>query len=652
LTLARQLILVICVLFVLLFIGTLGIAVNNTRGYLDDQMHSHAEDTATSLGLSLKPALESGDVPLVETMVNAIFDPGYYREITIRKPDGSVLVERVLPVRIAGVPQWFVRLIPLEAPSAERELSAGWQRAGTITVKSHPGYAYRELWSVAIDTFWWFLGVFLMVSLLLGVALRILLRPLRAVEEQALAICDRQFPVQEQVPRTRELHRVVNAMNRMTQKVEQMLADQTALSENMRREANEDPVTGLANRRSFDARLNALMESRESFMTGALFLCQIADFKDYNDRHGFGAGDELLNEVGAALRRVFRGERGSILARFGGGNFAAVVRDVEREAAEALGDALSRELGSLQRRGYHDDADVGHVGIAYYQGNEDVSELLSRADMALRAASRKGANAWSLYDESTVTRTDVQTASEWLTTLREIIEQRRVVLHFQPVKRRLDGRVVHCEVLARITGAGGETLPAGVFIPMAERHGLSPAFDKVVVDSVIETLTRDRKGPTLAVNLSPASVHDPDFAEWLTERLNRAPEQARRLLLEAPEYGVTSDPAAAERFIRAVAPATAGFGLDHFGVGTVSFGHLKRFRLAYIKVDGSYIRSIDDTADNQFLVQSVADIAHGLDIQVIAESVETEPEWKILEQLHVDAAQGYYVGHPDDKIES
>lgn len=638
-------------LFVLLFVGTLAIAINSTRSYLDEQMHSHAEDTATSLGLSLKPALENGDVPLMETMVNAIFDPGYYREITIRRPDGSVLIERDLPVRIAGVPQWFVRLIPLEAPSAERELSAGWQIAGTITVKSHPGYAYRELWSVAVDTFWWFLGVFVLVSVLLGLALRIVLRPLRAVESQALAICDRQFPVQEDMPRTRELNRVVTAMNRMTRKVEQMLADQTELSENMRREANEDSLTGLANRRSFDARLNTLMESRESFMTGALFLCQINDFKGYNDRHGFEAGDELLKEWAGILRRVFAAERDSILARLGGGNFAVVVRDVEREAAEALGDALSRELGNLQSRGYYDDNDVGHVGIAYYQGRETVSELLSRADMAMRSASRQGANAWSLYDESTVTRTDVHTASEWLTRLKDIIERRQIILHYQPVQRRRDSAVVHYEVLARIAGTGDETLPAGVFIPMAERHGLGPALDRVVVDSVIERLERDDAGPTLAVNLSPASVHDPAFVDWLIDRLSKIPDQARRLVLEAPEYGVTSDQAAAERFIARLATTAAGFGLDHFGVGAVSFGYLKRFKLAYIKIDGSYIRGIDTTVDNQFLVQSVADIAHGLDIQVIAESVETEPEWQTLAQLHVDAAQGYHVGRPDAAIE-
>lgn len=650
-TLARQLILIICALFVLLFIGTLAIVINNTRSYLDDQMYSHAEDTATSLGLSLKPALESNDVPLMETMVNAIFDPGYYREITIHKPDGSVLIERVLPVRIAGVPQWFIQLIPLEAPSAERELSAGWQLGGSIVVTSHPGYAYRELWSVTVDTFWWFLGVFLLVSLLLGLALRIVLRPLRAVEGQALAICDRQFPVQEEVPRTRELNRVVTAMNRMTRKVEQMLTDQTELSENMRREANEDPLTGLANRRSFDARLDALLESRESFMTGALFLCQVKDFKGYNDRHGFDAGDELLKEWAGVLRAVFTQERDCIIARLGGGNFAVVVRDVDRGAAEVLGDALSRELGRLQSRGCYDDADAGHAGIAYYHGEGTVSELLSRADMALRSASRAGANAWSLYDESTVTRTDVHTASEWLTRLRDIIDRRQVILHYQPVKRRRDGGIVHYEVLARIAGAGDETLPAGVFIPMAERHGLGPAFDRMVIESVIDHLAGDEAGPTLAVNLSPASVHDPAFTDWLVERLRQVPRQARRLVLEAPEYGVTSDQAAAERFIHGIETTAAGFGLDHFGLGAVSFGYLKRFRLAYIKIDGSYIRGIDATADNQFLVQSVADIAHGLDIQVVAESVETEREWNTLEHLHVDAAQGYYVGRPGDRFE-
>lgn len=651
-TLARQLILIVCALFLLLFIGTLSITINNTRSYLHDQMNSHAEDTATSLGLSLKPALEADDIPLMETMVNAIFDPGYYREIVIRNTDGSVLIERILPVRIRGVPQWFVDLVSLEAPRAERELSAGWRIAGTITVVSHPGYAYRELWSVTVDTFWWFLGVFVVVTAVLFTALRLVLRPLRAVEEQAMAICDRQFSVQDEIPRTRELGRVVTAMNRMTRKVERMLTDQTELSESMRKQANEDALTGLSNRRSFQARLNALIESREVFLTGALFLTQVRNFKEYNDQHGFEAGDELLKEWAEILRRVFAAEHDSIIARLGGGNFVVVVRDIEKRSAEQLGEALAREISRLASRGYHDNSDSGRIGIAYYQGEGSVSELLSRADMALRSADRKGPNAWSLLDDSAVALPDVHTASEWLERLRDVIDHHRIFFHYQPVKRRSDGRIFHHEALARIRGEGADALPAGVFIPMAERHGLGPEFDKLVVESALKKLSEVPGGAPIAVNLSPVSVHDPDFGNWLAARLKKTPSQAARLMLEAPEYGVMSDPDAALRFLDALNGTSAGFGLDHFGVGAVSFGYLKSFKLNYIKIDGSYTRGIETTADQQFVVQSVADVAHGLDIEVVAESVETESEWRMLEQLHVDAGQGYFVGTPGAEIEN
>jgi EAL domain-containing protein (putative c-di-GMP-specific phosphodiesterase class I) len=328
-----------------------------------------------------------------------------------------------------------------------------------------------------------------------------------------------------------------------------------------------------------------------------------------------------------------------------------VVRDVEQDEAREFGDALSRDLGQLQSRGYYDETDAGHVGIAYYQGEGSVSELLSRADMALRAAARKGANAWSLYDESDVARTDVHTASEWLSRLRDVIDQRQIFLHYQPVKRRADGSILHYEALARISGKAGDALPAGVFIPMAERHGLGPDFDKLVVGDALTRLAETPASVLIAVNLSPASVHDPAFARWLVQRLEQSTGAAGRLILEAPEYGVMSDPEAAGSFLEALANTPVRFGLDHFGVGAVSFGYLKRFKLDYVKIDGSYTRGIDATVDNQFLVQSVADIAHGLDIQVIAESVETESEWQILERLHVDAGQGYFVGHPSADME-
>ena len=184
-TLYRQILMVILVVFPLLFVGTLSVAVERTRTFLKDQLQSHAQDTATSLGLSLSPHMQQGDVTTMDRMVDAIFDRGYYREIRVVKTDDTPLIVKRQGVAIEGVPAWFIARLPLDTPQAEAAVMAGWKVAASVYVSSHPGYAYNQLWQTVSRLFFWFAGLALLALILALVALHYLLKPLRAVERQA-----------------------------------------------------------------------------------------------------------------------------------------------------------------------------------------------------------------------------------------------------------------------------------------------------------------------------------------------------------------------------------------------------------------------------------------------------------------------------------
>ena len=143
--LSRQLLLIVSAVLALGFVGALVINVHDTRVYLSQQLESHAQDTATSLGLTLSQHLAGGDVVHAESYVDAVFDRGYYRQIVVEGLDGQHLVDRVVPVRVDGVPDWFVRLLPLTTPRASAAVQAGWNQLGQVVVISHPGYAYQKL---------------------------------------------------------------------------------------------------------------------------------------------------------------------------------------------------------------------------------------------------------------------------------------------------------------------------------------------------------------------------------------------------------------------------------------------------------------------------------------------------------------------------
>ncbi|MEB0135078.1 EAL domain-containing protein [Actimicrobium sp. CCC2.4] len=647
-TLLRQLTAVIIALFLLLFAGTVAISVSDARTYLDNQLKTISQDTATSLGLSLSQDFAERDMILVDSKVSLIFDSGYYQEVTVAGLDGKPLVQRLAPARIPDVPAWFVRALPIETPRGQALIMAGWQQAGTITVAANPASAYATLWTSSVKSFWWFFAVLVITSLLAMLALRLILRPLHLVEAQARAICDREYPVQDKLPWTLELRSVVVAMNRMTRKIKAMFDDQADAMERLRTDSYRHALTGLANRRYFDLQLQQLLASDEEFHTGALLLFELKEFKALNERRGYTAGDELLRGAVHVIDEVVQTDAGPdcFVAHLAGATFALVLSNVSEHEAIALGERLAAALPQLHQRGLADSDDVGHIGLAMYR-HQSVSEFLSEADTALRAAQTKGPNTIHVH-VSRGAAVVALTATRWSEFLRDVIERKNIVLHLQPVLRNSGERtVLHYETLLRVTGEDGQLIPAVVFVPMAKRLGLIRQIDRLVVAEVLTRLQQRRYGESIvAVNLFPATLQDPGFITWLDAALRADPVAAKRIAFEVPEYGALDHIEALRTLVNLVHRHGGQFGMDHFGRGFASFGYLATLKLDYLKIDGSFIRAIDTQRDNQFLVEAICKIAHGLDVQVIAEAVETDAERAMLATLKVDGVQGYGIGMP------
>jgi len=183
---------------------------------------------------------------------------------------------------------------------------------------------------------------------------------------------------------------------------------------------------------------------------------------------------------------------------------------------------------------------------------------------------------------------------------------------------------------------------------MAESVGVMTDIDRAVINKALEELNDNTKRTSrLAINLSPQSVEAPAFLDWLEWLLPEQLDIAGRLIFEMPEYGAVARLEQVKTFIERIARFGVGFGFDHFGYNFSSLAYLRSLNIEYLKLDGSYLRTLDENSDHQFYVQALADIAHGLDIQVIAESVESEQVWNLLPGFHLDGAQGYFIGRPE-----
>jgi len=647
-TLYRQLIIFTFLLFMLLFAGTWYAKLESTRSFLIDQLESHAQDTATSLALSISPHVASKDMTTVESMINVVFDRGYYQIVKFTDTRKNTLLERALTVKIENVPPWFVNLIPLKTPEATADVSAGWNQAGTIYVKSHPGYAYETLWKDVINMTLWFAAcaVFLLIAGACG--LRILLKPLVAVESQADALCRKEYKIQEPLPWTKEFRRVVEAMNRMTNKVREMFEEQVAQAEGLRERAYHDPVTGLGNRRYFESQIKARLDQQDSSTSGAVMLVRIHALDTLNKQKGFQAGDDLLKRIALLLRESLTQYSNAALARLTGGDFGIFIPDASSWDAEQIASDVTNKMSQLSAEQIALTDNIGNVGAASYDGLTTLARLLSAADLSLSAAMQKGPNTWDIQALTEETDKLPLGLQQWKDILETALNERRISLDAQTVVECGNSRkLMHLEIFSRIIQEDGKPLNASVFLPLAERLKLVATIDRIALEEVLKHDFNRLGVDRIAVNVSTASLQDESFRTWIYSFMKGLPPGAPRISFEFSEFAAVQNLALIKEFSRAVRTYGHGIGLDHYGQSFSKLGYLQSLHPDYVKIDRAYTGELqDEGSDSRFYIGALCSVAHSIDISVIAEGVESEQQVQILEGLNLDAIQGYFIGKP------
>lgn len=649
-SLHRQLVLLITGLLLVLLAGICYLSVYNSRNYLEMQMHVHAQDTATSLGLSAAKALAEDDLALVQAMVDAIFDRGDFQDVTIRNPQGEVVVSRHAESPPHLAPQWFVDWLKIEPMEGISEMTHGWRRVGELRIQSDKNRAIRNLWVATRQAVTLFVGVGLISWVVILLIVRAILTPLRELEKQADAICHKDFTGQQPLPKTREIKRVVQAINRMTRQLKVLFDEQVAQIEQVRNQAYVDSVTGLGNGRFFNAQLQARLDSTEEPFSGVLVRLQVKGLGEYNEHYGHDAGNLLLRRVGQVWRDALQQVEGHCVARVAGARFAALLPRLSQAAAEQQIMAALKDIQAL------DALNLGGVSVQLFAGmstclpGQDPKLIEAQANAALERALSYRSGHLECYSESTHGDALVPSmpgVSNWASFLRDIIDRRKVVLHYQPVMSCVDQSLMHYEVLARIA-VEGKLITAGHFIPLVERFAMVEEFDRMVVTQLIGQLKGQSKGPRipLAVNLSSHSIRSEGFDDWLLEQLQANREVAPYLIFEVPELTVRTAHGKLRRLATSLKEVGAKLTIDHFGTTNSSFGYLSGLPLYSIKVDNSYIRDIERNLDHQFFVQSLVRIAHSRQILLTAEMVEGAEQWNLLRRFQLDGAQGYFLGQP------
>ncbi|WP_432218213.1 cyclic di-GMP receptor LapD [Pseudomonas kribbensis] len=643
-SLFKQLLIAICLFLVVAFTGSFMVSLESSRTQYVNQLRSHAQDAATALALSLTPNID--DPAMVELLVSSIFDSGYYASIRVvdLKTDQTIVERSGIPA-VTNVPDWFVKLIGLEPAGGDALVSRGWEQAARVEVVSHPMFALAKLWQSALGSLGWLLVCGAVSAVLGALLLRRQLRPLDYMVKQSHAIARREFLSLPDLPRTPELRRVVLAMNQMVEKLKALFQEQAERSEKLRTESYQDNLTGLANRRYFEMQLNARVSNPEQASSGYLLLLRVKDLAGLNQRLGGQRTDELLKAVGQQLSRECAKypETQNLVTRIRGGEFAVLAPGLTREEALQLAQNLDSALGSLHATGATDVPAVASIGLAPFAHGDSPQAVLSLGDQALAQAEGQGEQNWACLDQSLVANVG-DDHHAWHRLLDQALNQRRFELFFQPVVAAQDTQLVlHYKVLSRLLDEQGQTIPAGRFLPWLERFGWTARLDRLMLERVLEQMAGHEE--SLALNLSSATLADPQALNKVFEILRSHSNLGPRLTLEIGEEQLPEQ-AVLEQLTRRLRELGFSLSLQRFGGRFSMIGNLARLGLAYLKIDGSYIRAIDQESDKRLFIEAIQRAAHSIDLPLIAERVETEGELSVIREMGLYGVQGQLFGEP------
>lgn len=628
----RQLWLAIILSMLLALTGSLFASLLSARAYLEQQLSMKNADNASALALSLSQ--QNPDKVTVELVVAALFDKGHYESIRINDPQGKVMVELVAPAGDPRAPAWFVQRLPINADPGEAQITNGWKQFGTVELISNRRFAYEALWA-STQTMVALLTLASLIGGYLGsLILRRLRRPLQAVIDQAKAITDRRF-VSIPEPDVPELRQLAIAMNTTVARLKTMFDEEAARLETMRREANCDSLTGLANREFFISRLRSSLEGENS-TGGTLFLIRVADLMGINRRLGREATDDLLRRVADKVGAGATANAEGLGARMNGADFALLLpgQAAGREVAEALLRALVDTMEA-----FVDGGPSAFIGMGIFKQGTGLRVLLSQTDAALIAAEAEGINAIRAAAIEADTDTP-RTAEEWSQIITRAVDQHWLRLVSFPVVD-MQGRLLHVECPLRLKyEAKGEWLPAGRFLPVAERLGLSPELDLAALALGLADLEQKPALKGLAINLSASSMAAAGFQQKLDALLTRHRKAATRLWIEIAETGVLKHVEAFRSLGKVLRSYHCQVGVEHFGRQFSQIGQLHDLGLNYIKVDASFTRRLDTNPGNQAFLKGVTSIAHNIGLLVIAEGVASESEFALLSAVGFDGATG------------
>ncbi|MDG9968717.1 EAL domain-containing protein [Achromobacter mucicolens] len=640
----RQLLLSVTLAISVILLGTLALSVNSAREYLSGQLQVQSTDAAVSLALSLsQPA--NNDPVVQELLVSALYDGGHFSLVRLTDPDGKVLIERRSTATAASVPAWFQALAPLDSQAASHAVSDGWRQIGEVTLIANDAYAWEALWRSSLKMIALVVGAGILWAIFAFVLVGwIKNRLLREISDHVRGI-GRDAPGEQVEARVPELSGVVQALNQTRERIHASVEEQNAKIESLELELNQDPVTGLPNRKYFVNEFRRALETRAAPGTsrvdgGHVLVFRQRDLADLNRHMPREFIDQWLRTASERIQGTLKRMHvaAPMLARLNGSDFALLLPGCAAPQAMMVAEQVRADLHASRI-----PVGEGHLcrwaqAMTDYGHGSQAGAVLARLDFGLMRAESAG------NDQVVIAgATDTHSPSEageraWKDAIQTALEGRHFELSTEPLLA-LNGRVVRTEAMLMLrTAPDQEPIPATLFIPPAVRLDLVAECDLEAVRLGLEWLASH--AGELAVRVSLPSLRGQKFLRQLALLLTENRPLARRLYVEIDAHGLVECHEQITAFARVAAEFGAHIGVRRLAQQFGAVAQLHTLPLSYVKLGGGFVGGMSQSPGSQQLTASVLETARSLGIAVYAEDVPDAETQRILQGLGIDIMRG------------
>ena len=418
-------------------------------------------------------------------------------------------------------------------------------------------------------------------------------------------------------------------------------------------EQSFDAMTGLMNRAGFEAQLQESAKALASADDAhQLIYLDLDNLQLVNDTFGRDAGDQVIVRFAGMLEEDL--SRRAVVSRLTGDDFCILLTHADQQAALELAQKLRDKSQTLRYlEGDRSLQITTSIGIAEFASRRaDIGRALTTARMACEAAKDHGRDRIEIFDDQNLSMIRRHDDMQLVARIQQALDEDLFELHAQPIVSLRDEKAQPCfEILLRMKDDDDEKVPSSALFSAAERYKLMPQIDRWVTSTALGRLSEYRdvvatSGALFSINLSGQSLSDDDILEFIDEEMRDNGVPASSLCFEVTESAAVSNLAKAQSLISELRARGCRIALDDFGAGLSSFAYLKSFTVDALKIDGGFIRDITENRISESMVAAITQVAKVMELQTVAEYVETEAARKLIVKLGVDFAQGHIVGRP------